>query len=171
MSEVAASHPPLETLLRDVKPNSGHLLKALHLVKEAYGYIPPESVPVVARKLGLTPAAVFGCISFYSELPTTPPPKVEVSWCSGPACRLSGGDEIRRIFEAVLGVPMEGATPDGRVGLHVAQCDGSCCAAPMVWINGRVHGPLTLADAVRIARGLRDGTFEVREEWGHGELR
>src|SRR5262249_14569886 len=156
----------------------GHLLPALHKVQHHYGYIPHEGVDAIAMQLKLTAAAVFGAISFYSELRTTPPPELLVNWCSGPACRDKGGEEIRRVMEAVLGIGMESNLPDDKVGLHLAQCEGSCEYAPLVWLRRRgehPHGPdgalvadrgvvrgrLRVGDAVEMARRLKAGDLDV----------
>jgi formate dehydrogenase subunit gamma len=148
-------------LLEPFEPNQGDLLAALHAIQHEYGYIPSDAVPEVAKKLRMNASAVFGALSFYSEFRTTPPPKNRVDWCSGPACRLKGGDNIREIFESVWGVPLEGETEDGELGLHMGQCNGTCDNAPQVWLNGRVHGPLTMSDAVTMARKLKAGKRDL----------
>jgi NADH:ubiquinone oxidoreductase subunit E len=144
----------VKNLIADLKPSEGNLLAALHRLQEHYGYIPSDAIPVVAQQMKLGTARVYGMISFYSEFRLTPPPETTVSWCSGPACCLRGGDNVRRIFEAVLGIKMGESTEGNRVGLHLGQCNGTCDLAPMVRINGRARGPLSAADAVRLAREL-----------------
>jgi len=144
----------VQHLIAEFKPGDGDLLSTLHKIQDRYGYIPPLAIPVVARHLRLTPAHVFGMISFYVELRTTPPPEVTIGWCSGPACRLKGSDNIRLALEATLGIRLGESTPDNKVGLHEAQCDGSCRFSPMLWVDGKVHGPLTVSDAIRLAREL-----------------
>jgi len=161
-------------LLQEFKPDSGHLLAALHKIQHHFGYIPPDAVNAVGAQLRMPAAAVFGAISFYSEFRTTPPPEVLINWCSGPACRNKGGEDIRRVIEAVLALPMEANSADERVGLHLAQCEGSCEYAPLVWLRyrdghedgpdavlvaerGVVHGRLKVSDAVALARRLKAG--------------
>lgn len=165
-------------LVKEFQPDSGQLLACLHKVQHHFGYIPTEAVPAVAQQLKMTAAAVFGAITFYSEFSTTPPAGVSVQWCSGPACRLKGGDDIRRVFESVLGVAMEENTPDDTAGLHLQQCDGSCEYAPLVWLRrrgahasgpdaaltsdrGAIRGRLRVADAVEMARKLKAGELDV----------
>lgn len=148
-------------ILAPYRPNSGHLLAALHAVQHEFGYVPVDAVPEVARQLGMTAAQVYGALSFYSEFRTEPPARIQVNWCSGPACRLKGGDNIRLVLETVLGLRMEEQSEDGEIGLHLAQCDGSCDQSPLVWVNGKVVGGLTAADAVRLARELKTGKAEV----------
>jgi len=150
----------IKHLIADLKPGDGDLLAALHRLQEHYGYIPPVAIPVVAQHLELGTARVYGVISFYSEFRLTPLAETTVSWCSGPACCLKGGENVRRILEAVLGIEMGESTedpPSAGVGLHLAQCSGTCNQAPLVWINGRARGHLSAADAVRLARELKDG--------------
>ncbi|MSQ61409.1 MAG: NAD(P)H-dependent oxidoreductase subunit E [Dehalococcoidia bacterium] len=144
-------------LVAAFRPGGDDLLPALHKVHHEYGYIPRAAAEEVARQVGLPAARVWGAITFYSEFRTEPPADVTVGWCSGPACRLKGGDRVRRIFEVELGIGMGGKTVDNRAGLHMAQCNGQCELAPMVWLNGRERGNLSMADAVRIARELKAG--------------
>jgi NADH:ubiquinone oxidoreductase subunit E len=142
-------------LLAEFKPGDADLIPALHKVQHRYGYIPREAIPVVARQLNLGEAHVYGAVTFYAELRTIPQPETRVDWCSGPACRLKGGERVRNILESVLGIGMEQNTPGDKVGLHLAQCNGTCDFAPQVWVNGKVVGPLTSSETVKMARELK----------------
>jgi NADH:ubiquinone oxidoreductase subunit E len=158
-------------ILQQFKPANGDLLAALHAVQDELGWVSRDGVEAVARQLELPAAFVFGAVTFYAEFRTSPPAGLTVHWCSGPACRLKGGDNIRRALESVLGFGMEGESADGAIGLHVQQCDGSCANAPLVWLQrqqahaegpfatlahhrGEVVGPLRVADAIELARRL-----------------
>ncbi len=147
----------VRALVSEFKPGGGDLLPALHKVQHEYGYVPRAAAEEVARQLGLPAARVWGAITFYSELRTQPPPDVSVAWCSGPACRLKGGERVRRILESTLGLSMREQSIDGGVGLHLAQCNGQCRLAPMIWVNGRERGNLTMTETVRLARDLSAG--------------
>lgn len=156
---------PLETeataeiraLVADLKPDHADMLEALHRVQHHYGYVSQEAMHVIAEQLRVTPAHVYGVTTYYSDFRTTPPPQVTVAWCSGPACRLRNGAGIRDAMQAVLGIQMGEDTPDGRVGLVLGQCNGTCELAPQIWVDERVVGKLTAARAVTLARALRDG--------------
>jgi NADH:ubiquinone oxidoreductase subunit E len=143
-------------LVAEFKPGDADLIPALHKVQHRYGYIPREAIPVVARQLNLGEAHVYGAVTFYAELRTIPQPETRVDWCSGPACRLKGGEHVRDILESVLGIGMEENTPGDKVGLHLAQCNGTCDFAPQVWVNGKVVGPLTSSETVKLARDLKN---------------
>lgn len=150
--------------------DESRFLDAMHAIQHEFGYVPKEGVPAIGRHYGRSAADIFGFLSFYAELFLEPPAENRIGWCSGPACRLKGGVNILEAMEATLGLAIAAkgpddkvgehapaTTPDGRVGLHWAQCNGTCDHAPQVWVNGRVFGPLTTVDAIRMARELKNG--------------
>jgi len=145
----------IQRLIAGFRPGHADLLPALHAVQHRYGYVPKEAIPFVARQLHLGEAQVYGAVTFYSELRLTPPPGTRIDWCSGPACRVKGSDRILRALQAELGIGLEENTPDGKLGLHNGQCNGTCECAPQLWVGGKVTGPLSVADAIRLVRDLK----------------
>ncbi len=147
-------------LIADLRPDNVDLLTALHRIQHEYGYVPREAVPLLAGKFETTPALIFGTIDFYSEIRTSPSAETTVEWCSGPACLLKGSMNIRRVLESLLGCAMNQATIDGKFGLRLVQCDGTCQLAPLIRHEGKYIGPLTVSETVEWARAL----------WGDEEL-
>ena len=145
----------IQHLIRDFKPADGDLLGALHAVQHHYGYVPKIAMKVVARQLRLSAAKVYGAATFYSEFRLTAPPETLIGWCSGPTCRMKGGGNVRKVLETELGIGMGENTGDNKLGLHLAQCNGTCEYAAQVWVNGNVVGPLSAADTVKLVRDLK----------------
>lgn len=150
----------LRELVAEFRPNSGHVLPALHKVQETYGYISRPAIEIVARQLRTTPALIYGAVSFFDDFHDEPPAHTTVAWCSGPTCRLRGGDRIREAISNVFELPLGGHSDDHQYGLHLAQCNGTCSEAPQVWVNGKVVGGLTVASAIRLAREVKGGGHE-----------
>jgi len=142
-------------LIEDLSPDNADLLTAFHRLQHAYGYVPGEAIPVLATRFRTTPAMLYGALDFYSEIRTAPPAETTVEWCSGPACLLKGSVNIRRALEAVLGCDMNENTDDGAFGLRLVQCDGTCHLAPLVRLDGRYIGPLSVSQAITLARELK----------------
>ena len=178
MAEGGGTPAQVRELIQEFKPNSGQLLACLHKVQHHFGYLSVDAVNTIARQLRMTPAEVFGAITFYSEFRTSPPPQVAIHWCSGPACRLKGGESIRKAIEAVLDAPIDVNTAGDVTAMHIQQCDGSCEYAPLIWLRragahhdgpfsilleerGEVRGPLRVADAIELARKLKAGETNV----------
>ncbi len=150
----------LRELVAEFEPGRGHVLPALHKVQDKYGYVPRKAIDVIARQLNTTPALVFGTVSFYADIRTHPPAETEIAWCSGPACRLLGGDRIREAIQHTLELPLGEQSEDHRYGLHLGQCNGTCSEAPQIWVNGRVVGKLTVSKAIKLAREIKEGAAE-----------
>jgi NADH:ubiquinone oxidoreductase subunit E len=148
----------VQGLLEGLLPGEGDLLEGLHRIQHHYGYVPNEAIPAVARHFRLPPARVYGAVTFFSEFRQTPPPEVKISWCSGPACFIKGGENIRIVLEKLTGCAMGENTPDNKLGLHLGQCNGTCDNAPQVWVNGTVVGPLTAADTVELVQQLKEAS-------------
>ncbi len=147
----------LRELVAEFEPGRGHVMPALHKVQERYGYISRPAIEAVARQLNTSPALIYGAVSFYTDFRTEPRPHTEISWCSGPTCRLLGGDRIREAVQNVLELPLGGHSEDHAYGFHVGQCNGTCSEAPQVWLDGRVVGNLTVASAIELARKVKAG--------------
>jgi NADH:ubiquinone oxidoreductase subunit E len=141
-------------LIADLRPDDVDLLKAFHRIQHKFGYVPREAVPLLAGKFRTTPAIIFGTIDFYSELRLSPLAENTVEWCSGPACLLKGSLNIRRVLEALLECEMNGTSSDGKFGLRLVQCDGTCHLAPLVRYEGKYLGPLNVSESIEWARGL-----------------
>jgi len=156
----------ISEMIGDLRADDVDLLKAFHRIQHEFGFVPPEAVPLLAGQFRTTPAIIYGTIDFYSEIRTAPPAETTVEWCSGPACLLKGSMNIRRVLESVLECQMNRASPDGRFGLRLVQCDGTCHLAPLVRLEGRYIGPLSVSETVEWARGLL-GT-EESETASHG---
>ncbi len=145
----------VQELIDDLSPDNADLLTAFHRIQHEYGYVPGETIPVLATKFRTTPAMLYGALDFYSELRTVPPAETVVEWCSGPACLLKSSTNIRRVLESILGCEMGGKTEDGAFGLRLVQCDGTCHLAPLLRLEGRYLGPLTVSEAIKLARELK----------------
>lgn len=155
----------ISEMIADLRPDDVDLLKAFHRIQHEFGFVPPEAVPLLAGQFRTTPAIIYGTIDFYSEIRTAPPAETTVEWCSGPACLLKGSMNIRRVLESILECQMNRASADGKFGLRLVQCDGTCHLAPLVRLEGRYIGPLSISETVEWARGLagRNGKGEMGE--------
>ncbi|MBI2304411.1 MAG: NAD(P)H-dependent oxidoreductase subunit E [Chloroflexi bacterium] len=133
----------LDDLLKEYRGKRGVLLEVFHRVQEIQGYISPQAVEAIATALGMSPAHVYGALTFYSELRTTPPPERSIGLCGGPACYLRGAEKVRQAIEGHIGVAMGQASPDNKTEVKWVQCPGICHVAPFLTVDGKIHGKVT----------------------------
>ena len=118
------------------------LIPLVQKVQSEFGYIPPQSIPIIAEALGLFPSQVQGVISFYEQLYTEPRGKKVVRVCRGTACHVRGGKTILKLVKQHLGIEEGQTTPDLEYTLETVACIGVCALAPNMVVADRVHGHL-----------------------------
>ena len=115
------------------------LLPTLHLAQEVWGWISPEVVHYVGKLLDLSPATVFGVVSFYNMYNQKPVGKYHVQVCTNLSCMVNNAYDIYdRVCERLDVKPGE-TTRDGRYTVVEVECLGSCGTAPVVQVNNDYH--------------------------------
>ncbi len=131
------------------------LIPLVQKIQNEFGYIPPQSIPVIAEVLGLFSSQVQGVISFYTQLYTEPRGKKIVRVCRGTACHVRGGKTILKLVKQQLGIEEGQTTPDLEYTLETVACIGVCALAPNIVVSDRVHGHLNPKRVEQLLR--RDG--------------
>ncbi len=118
------------------------LIPLVQKIQNGFGYIPPQSIPIIARTLGLFPSQVQGVISFYEQIYTEPRGKKIVRVCRGTACHVRGGKTILKLVKQHLGIEEGQTTPDLEYTLETVACIGVCALAPNIVVSDRVYGQM-----------------------------
>ena len=112
------------------------LLEVLHVVQEILGWVPDESLPLVAEKLELPIVRVFEVRSFYTMYRLQKPGKHLFEVCTNVSCQCRGAAEIVETIKKRFSIEKEETSADGKVTLTTVECLGSCGTAPMLAHNG-----------------------------------
>lgn len=137
----------------------GKLIAILHRAQEILGYLPNEVQAHIAHRLSMPPAKVFGVVTFYSFFSMVPKGKYVINVCMGTACFVVGADAVLNEFKKVLGIEAGETTPDRLFSLNALRCVGACGLAPLVLVNDKLYGKVTVADV----KGIIDG-YKGKEE-------
>ena len=125
----------------------GPLLPILHGIQEEFGYIPSESLPIIAEALNISRAEVHGVVTFYHDYRSHPAGRHVLKLCRAEACQSMGGDAVAAQIQQALGIGFHETAKDGSVTLEPIYCLGLCACAPSAMLDGEVIGRL---DADRI---------------------
>ncbi|OHV83443.1 formate dehydrogenase subunit gamma [Ensifer sp. LCM 4579] len=129
-------------IIGELKGLEGPLLPILHALQDEFGYVPQESMPVIARELNLSRAEVYGVVTFYHDFREHPAGRHVLKLCRAEACQSMGGDRLADRAKALLGIDFHETTPDGGVTLEPVYCLGLCSCSPSAMLDGEVHGRL-----------------------------
>ena len=147
--------PELKAFIEEWKGKPGNLIMVLHKVQQTYGYIPREIAIEISSLLDVPLAKIYGVVTFYNFFKLQKAGKYIIQVCLGTACYLRGGDDLMKEFERQLGVDVNATTPDGLFSVEAVRCLGCCGLAPVVVVNGEVHGKLATKDVAGIIEKYR----------------
>jgi len=133
----------VESIARRLKDKPGALMPVLRRIQDELGWIPRDSVSLIAEILNLTRAEVHGVISFYHDFRHEPPGEHVVKVCRAESCQAMGGLALAEYVKRRLGCDFGATTPDGAFSLEPVYCLGNCACSPAVVVNGELLGRVT----------------------------
>lgn len=125
----------------------GATLPILHDLQAAFGCVPAEAVPLVAKALNLTRAEVHGVVTFYHEFRRHKPGRHVLRLCRAEACQAMGADGLAAHAKSRLNVDWHETTADGAITLEPVFCLGLCAIGPAALLDG---DPLGRLDPARL---------------------
>lgn len=125
----------------------GPLLPILHGVQQEFGFVPGESLPVIAEALNISNAEVYGVATFYHDYRRAPAGRHVLKLCQAEACQSMGSERVAAMASQALGIGFHETAKDGSVTLEPVYCLGLCACAPAAMLDGEVIGRLD-ADAL-----------------------
>jgi len=127
------------------------LIPALHRCQEELGgWISPETMEDCADYFGLEPVEVYGVASFYPMFHLKPVGKHVVGVCRNISCDLRGAEDILAAARSATGCDVGRVSDNGEYYLEVLECQGACCDAPMMVVDGEYHENLEPGDVAGV---------------------
>jgi len=140
----------LEEFIVSLNNNPSELIAILHRAQSIFGYLPMVVQTFIANKLGINVSKVYGVVTFYSFFTMVPKGEYVINICLGTACFVRGADKILERVEEILKIKNGETTEDGKFTLTTLRCVGACGLAPVMQINDRTYGNISVDDVERI---------------------
>ncbi len=127
------------------------LIPILQQVQALYKYLSVDNIRYVATSLGVPPAYVYGVATFYAAFNLAPQGKHIIRICDGTACHVKKARGILDALYQKLNLnPEKHTTDDLQFTIELVNCVGACGLAPVVVLDGEVHGQVTPEAAVAL---------------------
>ncbi|QQR81671.1 MAG: NADH-quinone oxidoreductase subunit NuoE [Deltaproteobacteria bacterium] len=144
----------IEDILTRYPTKKAALLPILHVAQEEFGWISPEVMEMVAQELDISPAHVYGVVTFYTMYNRKPVGKYHLQVCRTLSCAMMGSDRITSYIKKKLNINIGETTSDNRFTLNEVECLASCGTAPAMTINEKYFENLTEAELDKILESL-----------------
>ena len=157
-----ALYAELDAFIDGLLQKNGALIPTLHKAQELFGFLPTEVQNHIAHKLDIPSSKVFGVVTFYSFFNTTKKGNYRVNVCMGTACFVRGAQDVLDEFAKELGIKPGETSEDGMFSLDALRCVGACGLAPVLSVNSKVYGRVTVEDV----KGIVD-EYMAKEDDGN----
>jgi formate dehydrogenase subunit gamma len=141
-TEVADVAMRTAAVVADHRHLEGPLLPILHAVQDEFGFVPTDSLPVIAQALNISNAEAHGVVTFYHDYRRQPAGRHVLKLCQAEACQSMGSDRVAAMVKSALGIGFHETAKDGSVTLEPVYCLGLCACAPAAMLDGEVIGRL-----------------------------
>ena len=133
----------VQSIAISLKDKPGALMSILRRVQDTLGWVPRDSVPVIAKILNLSRAEVHGVVTFYHDFRHEPPGKNIIKVCRAESCQAMGAVALAEHIKERLHCDFGQTRSDGAFTLDAVYCFGNCACSPAVMVNGKLLGRVT----------------------------
>ena len=133
----------VQSIAESLKGRPGALMLILRSVQDTIGWVPPDSVPLIAEILNLSRAEIHGVASFYHDFRHEPPAKNIIKVCRAESCQAMGAVALADHVKQRLNCDFGHSSADGAFTLDAVYCFGNCACSPAVMVNGKLLGRVT----------------------------
>lgn len=140
----------INTIVDRYSGRSEYLIPALKDAQEMFGFLSLEVQHELAGGFHVTPAHVYGVVTFYSFFTILPRGRHTVRLCQGTACYVKGATDILQNVTRKLKLRIGETSPDGRFTVEAVRCLGACGLAPVVVVDADTHGNIDPARALTV---------------------
>lgn len=131
-------------IIEEFKGERGDLIPLLQKAQDLEGYLRPDAIRFISRRLKISENEIYGVATFYAQFRFHPPGQHHIKICLGTACHVKGGEQILVMAKQRLGVNTGETTADGKFDLDRVACLGCCALAPVVAFDDKVHSQMSV---------------------------
>jgi len=131
------------------------LIMVLQEIQQEYSYLPREAIERVGERMDLALSQIYGVATFYKAFSLEPRGRHLVSVCTGTACHVRNSKSILERLERDLQVERGHTSADREVTLETVNCVGACALGPVVLIDGKHYGHLTVGEVEKLIAVIR----------------
>ncbi len=149
--------------MTDFTKNVAHLeqkkenvIRGLQAIQAATGWLSDEALVFCSKYFNIPLVEVEGVVSFYAQFKRQQPGRCQIAVCDGTACHIKGTPQVVEWLEADLKIKDGETDKNGLFSMETVACLGCCSLAPVIAVNGKIHGHLTKKSLTYLLKNYRE---------------
>jgi NADH-quinone oxidoreductase subunit E len=123
------------------------LIQIMLAIQSEQNWLPAEALDRVAERLAVPRARIQHIATFYKAFSLVPKGRHRVHVCMGTACHVRGAGRLLDTLSDLTGIGPGETDLELKFSLETVNCLGCCALGPVVEIDGRTHGKISVAKA------------------------
>lgn len=145
----------VDRILQKHNFSAAKLIPILQEIQDVYNCLSKEVISYVATSIGVPPAKVYGVATFYAHFSLEPKGRHIVRLCDGTACHVKKSHGILNALRSHLKLADgKTTTDDFAFTVETVSCLGACGLAPVMVLDGEVHGQVVPDEAVALVEEI-----------------
>jgi len=158
------SQAQLDSILRRHGYSDANLLGILQDIQDRENWLPRNALENVATRLDVPITRIYRLATFFRSLSLEPRGKHVCVVCIGTTCHVRGAPKLVDRIELEMGIKAGETTKDMLFTLETVGCVGACAMGPLVVIDKKYHGNMTMDGLTRLVKGIKGTPVTAEEE-------
>jgi NADH-quinone oxidoreductase subunit E len=151
----------IEERVHRYKRERRFVLPAMLDMQREFKYVPREGLEVLADYVSCHMSELYAVATFYKSLSLVPRGKHMIKLCDGTACHIRGAIDLLDHVTRELNIKCGETTMDGLFSLETVNCLGACAISPVVAIDEKFYGKMTMEQLSVILESYKPKVTEL----------
>ena len=116
-------------------------------------WLPREALERVGRRLAVPLSRIQHIATFYKAFSLLPKGRHQIHVCMGTACHVRGAPRVLNTVQDLTGIRPGETDLELKFSLETVNCLGCCALGPVVEIDGKTHGNVSVANTSDVLKG------------------
>ena len=128
------------------------LIQILLDIQAENHWLPKDALARVGERLKVPTSRIQHIATFYKAFSLVPRGRHQVHICMGTACHVRGATRILDTVQEITGIEPGESDLDLKYSLETVNCLGCCALGPVVEIDGKTHGKISLGETADVLK-------------------
>jgi len=145
----------IDKIIENHNSEASSLIQVLLEIQSENHWLPKEVLERVSEKLKVPLTRTMHIASFYKAFSIVPKGRHEVHVCMGTACHVRGAKRVLETVEDLTGIKPGETDVEMKFSLETVNCLGCCALGPVIEINGKTHGKVSVNETADVLKNYK----------------
>ncbi len=128
------------------------MIQVLLAIQSEYNWLPEAALRKISERLQVPMSQILHIATFYKAFSLVPKGRHQLHICTGTACHVRGAPRVLETVQEHVGIGAGETDLDLKFSLETVSCIGCCALGPVIDIDGKIHGNVSIGDTADILK-------------------